>query len=82
MSNKEHDTLVKCAANITDHFAATDLTSVGLRLVGKGLIPVEVAAELDTLGTAQAKANKIFHTLVLSVKADSSKFKQLLELLE
>ena len=82
MANNEFNALVKCAEKLVDHFAACDLISTGAMLVGKKLIPFAVFSELDSLGTPLAKANKITQALMLSVKAESQKFKDLIVLLE
>ena len=82
MANNEFKTLLKSAEKLVDHFAASDLISTGAMLVGGDLIPFTVFTELDSLGTPLAKANKITQALILSVKAESRKFKDLISLLE
>ena len=82
MANNEFNALVNCAEKLVDHFAACDLISAGAMLVGKKLIPFAVFSELDSLGAPSAKANKITQALMLTVKAESRKFKDLIVLLE
>ena len=82
MANNEFMALVKSSEKLVDHFAACDLISTGAMLVGGELIPFTVFTELDSLGAPLAKANKITQALILSVKAESRKFKDLITLLE
>ena len=69
MSTNEFNALVKSTEKFVDHFAACDLISVGAKLVGGDLMPVEVYTELDSLDSPQAKAKKITQALILLVKA-------------
>ena len=82
MASDEFKALLKCTDKLVDHFAASDLISAGAMLVSRDLINLEVYTELDSLGSRLAKAKKITQALILAVKANSQKFKDLIAILE
>ena len=78
----EYNTLLQCFGTMVTHFAATELISLDTALVEKGLLPVEVSDELESLGGSNAKAKKIAKSVLASVKAQPSKYSDLVAVLK
>jgi len=83
MENKniEHETLLDCTSALNTHFAAADLLSLRAGLVQERLIPRSVNSELDKYGPDE-KASKITEAVQRTIKAESTKFSSLIELLK